>query len=697
MKPFFYPLVILLLCLLASAFGGGSDDLQGTNSGNLIQSLHPEFGFAPVSHPRQNISVYNKVRITYKSKPNHASFFQIFTWNNGKKIVVSGPRTRFLNGTTGQHILDIYFPEAGVYTVQIVGWNGDDPTEKNLFHYIVTARAGFAEGDLPAVCTPRFAMDGLQLLSTDKRQITARRELVITIKKPAGFRLWAQLRHNNAQLNEPWSSTREDNDGTMHFILKFPKTGTYTLQVFGENPSTKSINLYLGYAINCVDVYSKDTEPVALFNDFHTLGFTVDGLSHKQYNLTAGDQLMVTLRGKPGVILSAVLENKSGGKFLRKIPRAFAVAVEGTYQVFAYFPEAGSYELYIEGDVANPGDSNRKTPVIARYKITAGGGSSDRALDKKLGLYYSEDQYKKPNSNFGSAGKLLWATDLGEAERISRSQNRILLILHGASWCGFCKQLRNETFAHPDVVTYARDRFVIFTIDTDKTTDNALYNQKYKQYQTSIPSTTFVAPDGKVLQTIGGYSPGEHFCKILKNIVALKDGLVDRYEALHQQGNTEYSFKLVDIYRNLGQKAKAKALMLELISGGKVAADKLPEYYHTIAEYSYGSELEKYYLKVITDFSHNIGFYWYYSAYKLALDYFGNPKTADALDRGESKSIAFLAKYLGNDAYSPAWRSHYSDLIKNIKKFCTKKRKEKGWTRSDGNAPAPGDGLVPTD
>ena len=611
------------------------------------------------------------------------------------------------NYKSGNFILDIFFPAAGRYTVRILGRKGTAYNDLYLFHYNVTARAGVASGEVPPQDSARFEMDGLRDLSHNKTDITARRELTISLKAPKNFRLWTIFKRGNRTINGA-QTTREDSDGTRYFTFRFPKRGKYTLEFYGENTSVKySACKYLAYTINCIEIYTRNSEPVALYRDFYNLGFTKAGLSHKSYNLSAGRFLRIILRGKPGVNLIPLLERKSPNKYYRarpgKVSRSPAVQIGNEYHVYAYFPAAGEYSLHIQAETSKPGAKDRKIPVIARYKITASGGYSDRELDRKLGFFYDEKQYIKPvgyygSRRFGSAGKLVWATDMAEAERISRSQNRILMVLHCATWCGFCKKLKKETLTHPDVVNFARSRFVAIEVGCAKIGNLQIYNRKYKKFKIATPSTTFIAPDGKFIYTYSGYAPGEHFLKVMKNVVAMKDGLLGRYERYHKQGNTAYTFKLLESYRTLGKKQKAKKLMLDLIAQGKVSGDKLPEYYYRIAGYSYGSEKEKYYRKVIA-LSHNIGFYWYYSVYRLAVSLYGYGKggsTADALNRNEKTSIAFLEKYIRNDAYSPAWRSYYNDLIHKIRNFSARKRKKKGW-HAAGSGTSRDPGLAPSE
>ena len=81
--------IAILSILIPLSVSAG--DNRGTNSGGLIRSRHPQFGFEPVSHRRQNIAVRNMVRITYKSKPGHTSYFQVYYWKYGRKVLLRAP------------------------------------------------------------------------------------------------------------------------------------------------------------------------------------------------------------------------------------------------------------------------------------------------------------------------------------------------------------------------------------------------------------------------------------------------------------------------------------------------------------------------------------------------------------------------------------------------------------------------------
>ena len=336
------------------------------------------------------------------------------------------------------------------------------------------------------------------------------------------------------------------------------------------------------------------------------------------------------------------------------------------------------------------GDRYRKYSKIADYKITASGGYGDRALDIKMGYYTGEEKYSKKNSGkkkvaYGSAGELMWVTDMRRAERISRQQNRILMILHSATWCGYCKKLRKNTFRHPDVVRYAKNRIVAIEVGNKSIRGMSLYNSKYKKYRGGIPSVSFISPQGKKLLTRTGYTAGKYYVKVLRNVVAMQQGLVARYERYHKQGHTRYSYKLIKLYQSLGQKYKAAKIIKSLIADGRISNKELPKYYFQVAKASYGKTAEKYYNKIIKGYSYRIGYYWYQAVYKMAIQLYGGGYggySADALNRNERRSLTFIRKYTTRRYYSPLWLSWYKSLILSIKKHAASKRKKKGWTVS---------------
>ena len=681
---------------------------RGSSSGPAIKmnAKAVRFGAGVVTHSLRNVSVNNRLRLIMKANPGVNIIVSVYYWKDRKWHYVYAPRKFSETLKNGKTRVELFFPEAGEYRVSFRGYK-KGMSSGYLFYYKVTARAAFPEAGIPARPISRFHKDGFRLVTHKKAFLTARNKMTIVIKGHPKSWMYAYLRDAKYKTYySPWQTKDVGKDGTYRFNLLFPKTGEYRLSVSGRPRSKdKKSHHYLTYKIRCVAAYPANRFPVPVTAAFSQKGFTRSGLSHPYYKVNAGRSVKLVFRGNPGLKMKAYFSRSKPWKYFRYAPRVFVMPDGGKYTVYAWFPEAATYNLGVKVETTKKGDRYRKYSKIADYKITASGGYGDRALDIKMGYYTGEEKYSgkktgKKKVAYGSAGELMWVTDMRQAERISRSQNRILMILHSASWCGYCKKLKKETFRHPDVVRYAKNRIVAIVVGDKPIRNMSLYNSKYKKYRGGIPSVTFISPQGKRLLTRTGYSAGRYYVKVLKNVVAMQHGLVERYIRYHKQGYSSYSHKLIKLYQSLGKKYKAAKIMKDLITAGKISSSDLPKYYLQIAKASYGSTAEKYYRKIINGYSYRIGYYWYQAVYKMAIQLYGGGYggyTAEKLNANERRSIAFIRKYASRSYYSPLWLSWYKSLIPGIKAHADRKRKKKGWTVSPKKKDGLDDWTAPDD
>ncbi len=61
-----------------------------------------------------------------------------------------------------------------------------------------------------------------------------------------------------------------------------------------------------------------------------------------------------------------------------------------------------------------------------------------------------------------------WQTDLRAAHKLAVAQQKPMLIVFGADWCGYCKKLEQETLAHPELAGYVNKTFIPVHLDADK-------------------------------------------------------------------------------------------------------------------------------------------------------------------------------------------------------------------------------------
>lgn len=100
-----------------------------------------------------------------------------------------------------------------------------------------------------------------------------------------------------------------------------------------------------------------------------------------------------------------------------------------------------------------------------------------------------------------------WASNLNSARTKALQHDRPILIVFGADWCTFCKQLEKKTLSHPQMVNYINQRFVPVHLDHDKEKRVA----QILEVQ-SLPCSIILSPEADLLGTIKGYqTPGKYY------------------------------------------------------------------------------------------------------------------------------------------------------------------------------------------
>lgn len=660
---------------------------KGENSGPLVKFSPDDSLFKPVSHLRKNITVDNRVRITVKGIPGSKFGPSVRYFKNGTWVDLKSPWKNLVSNENGTFQLELFFPYVGETHITIYVRTSYKNRNYSKLSYVVTSRSVFKKEDIPVVADARFYTDGFKLSSHKKLHLKANKTMSLNIKGLPNSYLSVSFRNvtgsKSESLYSPW--LRHKNvKGDNRITLFFPEKGDYELIVYGKKnrKDKKSAGLYFFYRIKNSQAYSLTDIALQLGKGFKKLGFNENRLSHNKEVINTGRSLKISLQGKANMEILPRLTRVSSGKLFRKAPRVFISSKGGDYEVHNYFPAAGKYELKI---YAQPIDFKAKRNnflLLMKYKINASAGYSLRELDLKMGLYNGEDKYKVRKKvvpkkvEYGSAGDLLWVTDMSEAERISRSQNKIILILHSATWCSYCKKLRKETFRHPELVRYAKDKFVCIEVGGKSINGMALYNRKYKSYKGGTPSVTFISPAGKKLYTRTGYASGKYYITQLKKAIGMYDGSEGRSEAsklanlirLHKLGKISDSKKLGLYYLKAKKEFKARAVFSSMVDSGKIAHKDLPWYYLTLA---YGFSKDRYYKKIINGYSYKIGLYWYQAVYGLAKHYFNwglySRDMATKVPINMKKAIDFITPYAENKKYSLVWRTWYYDLIRSFR------------------------------
>ena len=103
-----------------------------------------------------------------------------------------------------------------------------------------------------------------------------------------------------------------------------------------------------------------------------------------------------------------------------------------------------------------------------------------------------------------------WQPDLIAAHRLANAQNKPMLIVFGAEWCGYCKKLDQLTLNSPQLAEYINSSFVPVHLDADKDKRAATILEVK-----SLPCSIVLSPRADLLKRIEGFhSPGPFYQKL---------------------------------------------------------------------------------------------------------------------------------------------------------------------------------------
>lgn len=103
------------------------------------------------------------------------------------------------------------------------------------------------------------------------------------------------------------------------------------------------------------------------------------------------------------------------------------------------------------------------------------------------------------------AGDLEWLTSFDEALQLAQQKSKPIMIDFFADWCGWCKRLDSDTYAHEDVVSKAGD-FISLKIDADIERD---LSSRYKI--AGLPTILFIDNTGREIHRVVGYRQADKF------------------------------------------------------------------------------------------------------------------------------------------------------------------------------------------
>lgn len=111
------------------------------------------------------------------------------------------------------------------------------------------------------------------------------------------------------------------------------------------------------------------------------------------------------------------------------------------------------------------------------------------------------------------AAEVSWRESVDEAMSESARDDKPMLVMVSARWCGYCQKMLRQTFSNPAVAARVNGRFVPVMIDADR--DSELV-QKLKVQ--GMPTILIVAPDRRILGRISGFQSAAQLDAKLKSI-----------------------------------------------------------------------------------------------------------------------------------------------------------------------------------
>jgi thiol-disulfide isomerase/thioredoxin len=115
---------------------------------------------------------------------------------------------------------------------------------------------------------------------------------------------------------------------------------------------------------------------------------------------------------------------------------------------------------------------------------------------------------------------IAWQSDLYAAHKLSLKTNRPMMIVFGASWCGYCRKLEHEISSDAKLVDQINGDFIPVHLDFESDQRIATILEVR-----SLPTTVILSPDADLLGSVVGYVRRNEYQKALQSAT-------ERYESL---------------------------------------------------------------------------------------------------------------------------------------------------------------------
>jgi thioredoxin 1 len=118
---------------------------------------------------------------------------------------------------------------------------------------------------------------------------------------------------------------------------------------------------------------------------------------------------------------------------------------------------------------------------------------------------FQKNTKKQQDQTSNSEINIQWNTDLNAALELAQKSNKLVFADFYADWCGYCKQLDEDTFVNQNVKEKFSQSYVLAKINVDQNPELA---SKYQVY--SLPTMIIMDSNGNVIKRQEGFvSAGE--------------------------------------------------------------------------------------------------------------------------------------------------------------------------------------------
>jgi thiol:disulfide interchange protein DsbD len=118
---------------------------------------------------------------------------------------------------------------------------------------------------------------------------------------------------------------------------------------------------------------------------------------------------------------------------------------------------------------------------------------------------FQKNNQKQQSQTSNSEINIHWNTDMDAAFKLAEKSNKLVFVDFYADWCGYCKQLDEDTFVNQNVKQKFAQSYVLVKINVDQNPELA---SKYQVY--GLPTLVVMDSNGNVIKRQEGFvSAGE--------------------------------------------------------------------------------------------------------------------------------------------------------------------------------------------